>query len=138
MAVVYWVFEYGNANEYVFIRNPDRYGGDTYWVSQPRMQEIEVIGASLPSIQFDGFNGARRTLRFTAIHGDMMRELQGFYYAGETIHNCRDHLYDTGNSPEFSCFIESFTPTIHPTHGDFPGSGEDTYDLEMVLIKMNP
>ena len=136
MAVTYWIFDYGGGSEYTFARNPDRSGGDSYWVSQPRMQEIEVIGASLPTIQMDGFNGARRTLRFTAITGTMMRTLQAFYLTGETIENCRDHLYNT--TVEFDCFIESFTPTVHPTIGNFPGSGEDTYDLEIVLIKMNP
>jgi len=89
----------------------------------------------LPTIQFDGFNGARRTLRFTAITGSMMRTLETFYLKGAVVENCRDHLYPTTTT--FKCFMESFTPSVHPTHGNFPGSGEDSYDLEMVLIKMS-
>ena len=93
-----------------------------------------MIGSNAPHIQVDGFR-ARRTIRFTAIPGYMMRTLQGFFQRHETIENCRDHLYPT--SPVFSCFIAGFTPVIHPTAGDFPGTGEDTYDLEMILIRMN-
>jgi hypothetical protein len=133
--VTRWVFDYGGANHYSFPRNPDRYGGDTYWIYEPRMTEIEVIGASLPSIQIDSFAGARRTVRFTAITGAMMRALQDFYFRAEIIENCRDHLYST--TPSFDCFIVGFNPTVHPTSGDFPGTGEDTWDLEMTLMRMS-
>lgn len=134
MSVTRWIFNTGGVNHYLFPRNPDRSGGDTFWVSEPRMSEFSIIGSNSPNIQIDGIR-AGRTIRFTAITGSMMRVLQQFFLRKEIISNCRDHLYPT--SPEFSCFITSFTPTIHPTRGTFPGSGEDTYDLEMVLVRMN-
>jgi ERCC4-related helicase len=50
------------------------------------------------------------------------------------ILNCRDHLYGT-TADQFNCFILEFSPSVHPTMGSFPGSGEDTYDLQMVLVR---
>lgn len=134
MAVQRWVFDSGGPNEYLFPRNPDRNGGDTYWHYEMRNVEIDIVGASLPTMQVDGFRGARRTLRFTAITGTMMRTLQKFYLSAATVENCKDHLY--GITSAFNCFIESFTPEIHATAGDFPGSAEDTWDLEVVLVRM--
>jgi|GEM_PF-6783650 len=131
--VIRWVFNYGGQYHYLFPRNPDRSGGDTFWSSEPRSSEFDVIGSNTPNIQVDGYRAAR-TIRFTAITGSMMRTLQQFFLRKEIIRNCRDHLYPT--SPEFSCFITSFNPVIRPAMGVFPGSGEDTYDLEMVLIRM--
>ena len=133
--VIRWRLDAGGAYDYTFPRNPDRYGGDTNWVREPRMSENEVIGSTIPNIQVDGFKGARRTIRFTAITGTMMRTLQNFYNRTAIITNCTDHLYPT--TALFSCFVASFTPTIHPTIGSCPGSGEDTYDVEMTLIKMS-
>ena len=98
------------------------------------MGEFEIIGSNVPHIQVDGFT-ARRTLRFTAITGTMMRTLRNFFHRAQVINNCSDHLYNT--TQQFSCFIVAFTPTIHPTIGNFPGSGEDTYDLEMAIVQMN-
>jgi len=129
-----WVFDEDGPDEYTFPRNPDRRGGDTYWRYQARYNEVDILGASLPTIHADGFRGARRTIRFTAIPGDMMRKLEEFWLKLSVINNCRDHLYDT--TKHFNCFIESFNPTLAPTTGNFPGSGEDTYDLEMTLIRM--
>lgn len=134
MATTYWIFDEGGDTEYTFERNPDRYGGDTYWRYQVRANEVSIVGSSSPSIQVDGFNGARRTIRFTAITGNMFRTLEAFWLNMEIIPNCKDHLYDT--TPSFACFIESFIPTIHPTIGDFPGSTEDTWDLEMTIIRI--
>ena len=135
MTVQRWVFDEGGPNGYTFPRNPDRYGGDTYWSYQMRANEVDIIGASLPTIQADGFRGARRVIRFTAITGDMMRALQRFYLNMEVIENCKDHLY--GSTIAFNCFIEGFTPVIHPTAGSFPGTTEDTYDLEITLVRMS-
>ena len=134
MSVVRWRFDFGGLYDYTFTRNPDRGGGDSYWMYEPRMSELHVIGANLPNIQVDGFRGARRSIRFTAITGTMMRTLQNFYLRESIIHNCRDHLYST--TDQFSCFVESFSSSIHPTIGTFPGSGEDTYDVEMTMIRM--
>jgi hypothetical protein len=134
MAVTRWYFEYGGSYQYLFIRNPDRYGGDTGWVYEPRLSEMEIIGASQAFIQVDGFMGARRTIKFTAITGTMTRTLENFFLRKQIIYNCRDHLYPT--HPQFNCFIMSFTQQAHPTSSDFPGSGEDTYDVEMTLVKM--
>jgi hypothetical protein len=134
MAVTRWVFDTGGTNQYTFERNPDRNGGDSYWVYSPRLTEVEIIGASLPSIQVDGFSGAKRTIRFTSISGTMFRTLQDFYFRNQTILNCSDHL--TGTTPNFNCYITSFNPNIHPSIGNFPGSGEDTWDLEMTLLRM--
>ena len=134
MSVTRWIFNTGGSYHYEFPRNPDRGGGDTFWVSEPRLNEFSIIGSNSPNIQVDGVKSTR-TLRFTAITGNMMRTLQQFFLRKEIITSCTDHLYPT--SPEFSCFISSFTPTIHPTRGTFPGSYEDTYDLEMVLIRMH-
>jgi len=134
MSVIRWVFDYGGTYHYEFPRNPNRFGGDTFWVSEPRSAEFNIIGSNAPSIQIDGFRSSR-SLHFTAVTGNMMRTLQQFFLRKEIIQSCRDHLYPT--SSEFSCFIISFTPTIHPTIGDCPGSGEDTYDFEMVIIRMN-
>lgn len=133
MSVVRWVFDYGGAYSYQFPRNPDRYS-DTGWQYESRVTEFEIIGANTPTLQFDGFRGARRRFNFTAISGAMMRILQDFYFRGSIISNCRDHLYPTLSS--FNCFIINLVPTLHPTVGSFPGSGEDTWDLEMTIIKM--
>ena len=64
-----------------------------------------------------------------------MRTLQKFYLNMEVIENCKDHLY--GLTMPFNCFIESFIPVLHPTAGNFPGTAEDTWDLEMTLVKMS-
>ena len=133
--VVRWKFDTSGLHDYTFERNPDRAGGDTFWSRESRMSELDVIGGNIPTIQVDGFKGARRTIHFTAITGNMMRVLRDFYYRTEIIYNCSDHLYPTTSL--FHCFITSFISTIHPTMGDFPGSGEDTYDVEMVLLRMN-
>lgn len=135
MTVTRWIFDYGGTYYYLFPRNPDRNGGDTYWVADSRSTEVDIIGSSLPYVQTDGFKGARRVVRFTAITGDMMRYLQDFYFRNTIISNCRDHLYPT--TPQFSCYILSFSTTLHPTVGAFPGSGEDTWDLEMQLVRMS-
>jgi hypothetical protein len=129
-----WYFDYGGTYHYNFARNPDRYGGDTGWMFEPRMSEMEIIGANQSYIQIDGFMGARRNLKFTAITGTMARILENFFLRKAIIYNCRDHLYPT--HPAFHCFITSFIQQAHPTVGDFPGSGEDTYDVEMTLVKM--
>jgi len=134
MAVQRWILDENGPNEYTFPRNPDRYGGDTYWRYELRRNEVDIIGASLPTIQADGFRGARRVIRFTAITGSMLRALQTFYLNMEVIENCKDHLYST--TIAFNCFIEGFIPSIHPTTGSFPGTTEDTWDLEMTLIRM--
>lgn len=133
--VVRWYFDYGGINQYWFPRNPDRYGGDGGWAYEARSSVLNVIGSVSPQIQIDGFI-ARRQLKFTAITGNMKRSLENFYFKQEVIHGCRDHLYGV-DLLGFSCFITAFTPTIHPTIGDFPGSGEDTWDLEMELIRMD-
>lgn len=135
MTVTYWIFDAGGLYAYTFPRNPDRFGGDTYWSYEARITELDIVGANTPTIQVDGFSGARRVLRFTAITGTMMRTLQNFFLRGLVIANCRDHLYST--SPQFSCFIISFTAALRPSGGNFPGSGEDTYDVEMTLIRMS-
>ena len=133
MAVTRWKFDIGGSNDYEFTRNPDRGGGDTYWILEPRMNEFDIIGSNAPNIQIDGFR-SRRTLRWTAITGTMLRTLRNFFQRKTVITNCRDHLYPT--STQFNCFIVSFIPAFHPTTGEFPGSGEDTYDLEMIIIRM--
>lgn len=130
-----WIFDENGPDEYTFARNPNRYGGDTYWKYDLRGNEIDVIGASLPTIQVDGFRGARRILSFTAITGDMMRTLQLFYFSMALIENCKDHLY--GTTVAFNCFIENFASSFHPTIGNFPGTTEDTWDLEMTLVRMS-
>lgn len=135
MTVQRWVFDEGGPNEYTFPRNPDRYGGDTFWRYELRGNEVDIIGASLPTIQADGFRGARRVVSFTAITGTMMRTLQRFYLNMEVIENCKDHLY--GSTIAFNCFIEGFVPAIHPVAGNFPGTTEDTWDLEMTLVRMS-
>ena len=135
MSIIRWVFESGGVDEYVFPRNPNRFGGDSYWRFQPKMSEAEIVGANITHIQIDGFAGARRTISFTAITGSMVRTLQNFYLRSDTIHNCTDHLYPT--TPMFDCFIASFTAVFRPVMGVFPGSGEDTYDVEMELIRMD-
>jgi hypothetical protein len=132
--VTRWIFDYGGSYQYSFPRNPDRLGGDSGWIFDPKFNVLEVLGANVPTIQTDGFNGAHRTIKFTAITGTMMRVLQDFFLRKQIISNCRDHLYST--TPQFSCFITSLVTTIHPTMGTFPGSGEDTYDVEMTLLKM--
>jgi hypothetical protein len=131
MTVTYWKFDVGGTYSYTFPRNPDRNGGDSYWVREIRMSELSVIGSSKPYIQVDGFNAARRNIKFTAITGTMMRTLQTFYSRYQPIYNCLDHL---GNG--FNCMIVNFNSTIHPTIGTFPGSGEDTYDLDMTLLRL--
>ena len=128
MTVTRWTF---NSGAYTFPRNPDRFGGDTYWLYEPKITEVDVIGANKTRIQLDGFRGATRTIKFTAITGTMMRVLQYYYLSGQTIPSCTDHFGGL-----FDCFISSFMSVIHPTIGTFPGSGEDTWDLEMVLIMM--
>jgi len=133
-AVQRWIFDGGGPDEYTFPRNPDRYGGDTYWRYDMRSVEVDIVGASIPTIQVDGFRGARRTIKFTAITGSMMRTLERFYLNAKMITNCKDHLY--GTTIAFNCFIESFLPEIHATAGSFPGTTEDTWDLEMTLIRM--
>jgi len=132
--VIRWKFDVGGDNEYTFPRNPDRYGGDSGWIYEPRMAELEIIGANTPNIQIDGFHGARRTISFTAITGTMTRKLRDFYLRKQIIYNCRDHLYPT--HPAFNCFIIAMVANVHPTTGTFPGSGEDTYDVEITLVKM--
>jgi len=133
MAVIRWKFDIGGSYEYVFPRNPDRYGGDSDWIYEPRLSQIDIVGSNQPYIQIDGFTGTR-TIRFTAITGTMTRKLRDFYLRKQIIYNCRDHLYPT--HPQFNCFVVSFTSAVHPTSGSFPGSGEDTYDVEMTLVKM--
>ena len=133
VTVTRWKFEVDRPLYYEFTRNPNRNGGDTGWVYAPRISELAVIGANSPAIQIDGYTG-RRTLRFTAITGNMTRKLQEFFLNKTTIERCRDHLYST--TAEFKCFIVSFTRVTHPTIGDFPGSGEDTYDVELTLVMM--
>ncbi len=130
-AVTRWKFDNGGTYSYTFERNPDRQGGDSFWVYSPRLAEVDIIGANSPHIQIDGF-GARRTIKFTAITGNMMRNLQSFFLRKQIIQNCTDHL----TASPFSCFIISFTSTVHPTSGAFPGSGEDTYDVEMQIVMM--
>lgn len=132
--VTRWIFDNDGTYIYTFPRNPNRYGGDSGWQYEPRMSEMDVIGANQPSIQIDGFSGARRTIRFAAITGTMTRRLQDFFLRKEIIYDCRDHLYPT--HLQFNCFIISFSQQVHPTTGNFPGSGEDTYDVEMTLVKM--
>lgn len=132
--VIRWIFDYGGIYQYTFPRNPDRYGGDTFWNSEPRSNMVDIIGSNSPSVQIDGFR-SNRTIRFTAITGTMMRTLQQFFLRKLIVSGCRDHLYPT--SPEFKCFIISFVPAIHPTIGSCPGSGEDTYDLEMAIVRMS-
>jgi len=134
-AITRWFFDYGGGNQYSFPRNPDRNGGDTSWIYEPKLSTFDIVGANAPTFQIDGFSGARRVLKFTAITGTMTRALQDFFLRKEIISGCRDHLYPT--HAEFSCFVISFNTTIHPTIGDFPGSGEDTYDVEMTIIKMD-
>lgn len=130
-SVTRWVFDSGGAYQYNFPRNPDRAGGDSGWTFDPKMNLLSVLGANSPNIQIDGFNGAHRTVRFTAITGSMMRKLREFFIRQQIIYNCTDHL-----SNEFDCFITSMNASFHPTTGTFPGSGEDTYDVEVQLIKM--
>ncbi len=137
MSVIRWIFDYGGDNAYIFPRNPDRYGGDTYWVWELRANEVDLVGSSVPSVQVDAFRGAKRTIRFTAITGNMKRQLQEFYMSREVVSNCRDHLYPTEGHEQFHCFILSFTSQFHPTIGDFPGSEEDTWDVEMTLLKID-
>jgi len=134
MSVIRWILDSGGSSHYEFPRNPDRSGGDTFWTSEPRSSEFDIIGSNAPNIQIDGFRSSR-TLRFTAITGTMMRTLQQFFLRREIIRNCTDHLYPI--SPQFSCFIISFNPIIRPVMGTFPGSEEDTYDLEMTLVRMS-
>lgn len=133
MSVTRWIFEAAGGSPYTFERNPDRRGGDTFWSYPQRSVELDVIGASTPTIQIDGFKGAVRTLRFTVITGTMMRKLETYYLAAEEITGCRDHLYST--TQQFNCIITEFAPLIHPTTGNFPGSGEDTYDLSITIVK---
>ena len=133
--VTRWIFDYGGTNQYNFPRNPNRHGGDTYWQYEPRLTELDIIGANSPTIQVDGFRGARRTIRFVAITGTMMRALEKFFHRNAVIANCRDHLYPT--TPNFSCYVVAFSPNVHPTTGSFPGSTEDTWDLEISLVRMS-
>ena len=135
MSVIYWRFDTDGTYDYIFPRNPDRYGGDTYWQYEPRMTELDIIGSNSPTIQVDGYRGARRVVKFTAVTGTMMRTLQNFFLRSSIINNCRDHLYST--TPQFNCFVASFVAALRPASGSFPGSGEDTYDVEMTLIKMS-
>ena len=135
--VIRWRLDISGTYDYLFPRNPDRSGGDTYWSRDIRMSELDIIGGNTPIIQVDGFKGATRNIRFTAITGTMMRILRDFYYREQIIENCTDHLYPI--TPSFNCFITSFISTVHPTieGSNFPGSGEDTYDVEMTLLRMN-
>lgn len=135
MSVIRWRFDIGGTYDYTFPRNPNRYGGDSFWRHDVRMSEVDVIGANTTTIQVDGFRGAKRDISFTAITGSMMRTLQNFYLRTAVIPSCTDHLYPT--TPMFDCFITSFTAAIRPTMGNFPGSEEDTYDIEMTLIRMS-
>ncbi len=134
VASLYWRFDTGGTYDYTFARNPDRIGGDTGWQYEPRMAEMEIVGANQSYVQIDGFMGARRTIRFTAITGTMSRTIENFFLRKQIIYNCTDHLYPT--HPSFACFIVAFTRQFHPTVGDFPGSGEDTFDVEVTLVKM--
>ncbi len=131
-----WVFEAGNSSkEYVFPRNPNRYGGDSYWEYDLRMSELDIIGSSQSNIQIDGIRSGKRTLRFTFISGTMYRKLQDFYKSGLQINNCKDHLWTStgvGGTTTFKCVIVGFSGNIHPSLGD-----EDNYDLEMVLLRVN-
>lgn len=133
--VIRWIFDFGGTYEYLFPRNPDRYGGDSYWQREARISEWNVINSSRPNIQIDAFAGARRTLHFTSITGTMLRTLEGFYMRSQTIMNCRDHFFLSFFS-SFNCLIVGFSPTINPSFSNFPGSGEDTWDLEMIIVKV--
>jgi len=130
-SVTRWIFDNGGTYHYLFPRNPNRIAGDTGWRFNPKLNILDVLGANTPTIQVDGFSGAQRTIKFTAITGTMMRKLREFWLRQAVIYNCRDHL-----SSEFDCFIVDFNAVFHPTTGSFPGSGEDTYDLEVTLLKM--
>jgi len=129
-----WAFGIGTGYQYFFSRNPNRYGGDTDWVYEPRLTVMDIVGSNQSSIQIDGFKGARRTLRFTAITGTMKDALKEFFLRKQIIYECWDHRFP--DTDAFNCFIISFAAQYHPTIGNFPGSGENTYDLEMTLIKM--
>ena len=138
MSVQRWTLKHHTSSEvpYTFPRNPDREGGDSYWSRQIRLNEVDLVGSSIPIIQVDGFRGARRSLKFTAIPGSMMRKLQDFYLSSSLLDGT-DHLFGTSqDNTTFVCFIESFTPNLHPTIGNFPGSLEDTWDVSISLIKM--
>ncbi len=147
MSVTRWIFECGLYYEYIFERNPDRNGGDSFWQADMRYSEIDILGSALPTVHLNGFKGARRTLKFTAITGNMMRTLQDFYRRSQMIRNCMDHtgspdfftpgLITSYGDHYFSCVIISFLPTYHPTYGSFPGTGEDTWDLEFTIIKVS-
>ena len=133
--VVRWILDYGGQHEYRFPRNPDKPGGDTYWKRELRGTEINVLGSNLPMYFVDGFNGAKRDLHFSAIKGSMMRVLEQFYFRQAVIENCTDHLYPT--TTKFSCMIIDFHARFRPVHGTFPGSYEDTWDLDMTLLRMS-
>jgi hypothetical protein len=133
-AVIRWVLDDGGDNEYTFPRNPDRDGGDTWWHKELRFSEINPIGSELPTLYTDGFNGAVRTIKFSVIPGSMMRTLQEFYHRREIIQNCRDHLYPT--TTIFSCVMIDFKSYFRPVYGNFPGSYEDTWDVEITLMRM--
>lgn len=131
--VIRWHFDSGGDNYYLFPRNPDRNGGDTFWQQKMRMKEFNVIGSTSPSLHITGFNGATRQLKFSAITGDMMRTLEAFYYRGNIIYNCRDHFEYT-----FDCVITQFQPRVRPVMpGSTAGDGEDTYDLNMTIMRMS-
>lgn len=135
MTIIRWRLDVGGTYDYTFPRNPDRHGGDNGWTYEPRMSDLYPISSNTPLIQVDGFRGARRNIKFSAITGDMVRTLQNFYLRAQIIYNCRDHLYPT--TLQFDMFIDSFSSSFRPVYGVFPGSDEDTYDVEMTMIRIN-
>jgi len=138
MAVNRWVL-----GDYTFVRNPDRAGGDTYWVRSLRHEQINFVGSTVPSVQIGGFDGATRVLKFTAIAGSMMRELETLYYARNIIDTCWDHLYypgDPGSSvtEPFQCLIIDFSAVFRPVLATASvGDGEDSWDVTMTILKMD-
>jgi hypothetical protein len=138
------MFDKGGEYVYIFERNPDRHGGDTGWKYILRYSQFNPIGGSFPNIHSDGFNGAIRTLRFTAVSGIMKRKLEAFYRRRAVINGCRDHLHGTFDETEtrvtdmFSVFITDFSASPHPVNANsFPYTGEDTWDIEMTMMRVS-
>jgi len=131
MSVTYWIFSEGNADEYTFTRNPDRVGGDSGWVYEMRMTELDIINSSIPTVNVSGFRGGVRNIKYTAITGTMKRTLEDFYRAGTEITNCKDHLYAT-TGDVFSCIIASFASNLRPLL-----TAEDTWNVQMTLLRMS-
>jgi hypothetical protein len=132
--VTRWVLDEGGDNEYTFPRNPDRSGGDTWWNTELRYTEVNPIGSNLPTVLVDGFNGGARTIKFTAIPGVMMRKLKEFYDRKDIIQNCKDHLYPT--TKVFSCVFVDFKASFRPVISGFPGTYEDTWNVEVTMIRV--